>query len=180
MDMMTLCTALSRSWANHFVALIFDNEVTVGEFVTNPPLPWARLIQRDGTFEIAEGYPTLLTAEQAEFEMTNWDQVSLTGCRHLLRDVEDFADLVIFGNNAGQSVPLAQHLPPRMVAERSAIIYARALPEIDVYERLGYRRFLRRDETIPYLKHRAEQEERPLALCFVNTIQHNESNYHTP
>src|SRR5213080_3549319 len=43
---------LSQSWANQFVALILDNEVTVGEFVITPPVPWSRLIQRNGIFQI--------------------------------------------------------------------------------------------------------------------------------
>ena len=68
---------LLRSLADQFVALILDNEVTVGEFVATPPLSWTRLVQRNSIFEIAEGYPTVLTAAQAKFEMTNWDEVSL-------------------------------------------------------------------------------------------------------
>ena len=67
---------LLRSLADHFIALILDNEVTVGEFVATPPLSWTRLVQRSSTFEIAEGYPNILTAAQAKFEMTNWDQES--------------------------------------------------------------------------------------------------------
>lgn len=68
---MSFPTELSRLLANQFVAVIFDNEVTVGEFVTDPPLCWVRLVQRAGNFEIAAGYPTVLTSEQASFEMTN-------------------------------------------------------------------------------------------------------------
>jgi len=45
--------ALLPFMANQFVALILDNEVTVGEFVTSPPLSWARLVQRNGLFQIA-------------------------------------------------------------------------------------------------------------------------------
>ena len=68
---------LLRLSADRYIALILDNEVTVGEFVTTPPLPWVRMIQRGGVFQIAEGYPNALTAAQAKFEMTNWDEVSL-------------------------------------------------------------------------------------------------------
>ena len=73
---MTLRTELSQLSANQFVALILDNEVTVGPFVTTPPLPWSRLTQRDGVYQVAEGYPSLLTTEQAKFEMRNWDELS--------------------------------------------------------------------------------------------------------
>jgi len=33
-----------RLSADRFVALILDNEVTVGEFVAAPPLSWTRLL----------------------------------------------------------------------------------------------------------------------------------------
>ena len=34
-------------------------------------------MQRNSIFEVAEGYPTVLTEAQAKFEMRNWDHVSL-------------------------------------------------------------------------------------------------------
>ena len=108
--------------ADRFVALILDNEVTVGEFVTTPPLSWTRLVQQGGVFRVAAGYPTVLTAAQAKFEMRNWDQVSLPAISRALAELEGSVDYVVFGNNAGQGLPLA--------------------------------------------------------LCFINTIQHNEFNYH--
>ena len=101
---------LLRLSADQFVALILDNEVTVGEFVTTPPLSWTRLIQRNGIFQIAEGYPTNLTAAQAKFEMRNWDEVSLPAIMRGLEELDDSADYVLFGNNAGQGLPLAQSL----------------------------------------------------------------------
>ena len=52
---MSIITELTSLRAQQFVALILDNEVTVGEFVTEPPLPWARIIQIGGVFPIAEG-----------------------------------------------------------------------------------------------------------------------------
>src|SRR5207247_8056980 len=107
---------LSQSWANQFVALILDNEVTVGEFVTTPPVPWSRLIQRNGIFQIAEGYPTLLTTKQAKFEMRNWDEVSLPAIMRALEELGGTVDYVLFGNNAGQG---------RAHALRSAPNYAR-------------------------------------------------------
>ena len=65
---------LLRLSADRFVALILDNEVTVGEFVATPPLSWTRLVQRNGFFQIAEGYPNLLTAiadSPARFDLTS-------------------------------------------------------------------------------------------------------------
>jgi hypothetical protein len=166
--------------ANKFVALILDNEVTVGEFVTSPPLSWTRLVQRNGIFQVADGYPNVLTAAQAKFEMTNWDEVSLPAIMRVLAELDDAVDHVILGNNAGQGLPLAQSLAPKLIGDRAAIIYAHSLPEITAYERLGYRNFVRRSEAAARLIDLAEKAGRPLALCFINTIQHNEFNYHDP
>ena len=171
---------LLRLSADRFVALILDNEVTVGEFVATPPLAWSRLIQRHGVFQVTEGYPNLLTAAQAKFEMKNWDTVSLPDIVRALRELDDSADYVVFGNNAGQGLPLAQSLAPDLIANRAAIIYANSLPEKSAYERLGYRVFFRRSEAVVRLLDLAKNASRPLALCFVNTIQHNRHNYHDP
>lgn len=171
---------LQRIADGHFVALILDNEVTVGEFVTDPPLPWTRLVQRNGIFQVAEGYPTVLTAAQAKFEMKNWDEVSLPAIMRALAELDGGADYVIFGNNAGQGLPPAQSLPPGLIGERAAIIYAQSLPEQRAYEQLGYRAFLKRSETASRLLALAKKAGRPLTLCFVNTIQHNQHNYHDP
>ncbi len=165
---------------NHFVSLILDNEVTVGHFVTEPPLPWLRLIHRDGGFQIAPGYPTLLTATQAQFEMKNWDQVSLTGIQGFLGRCHDIVDFIVFGNNAGQGLPLAGSLPGILAPDRAAVVYASGLPEIKHYEQLGYQRFWRRDQAVQRLLELADSAGRPLALLLINTIQHNESNFHAP
>jgi hypothetical protein len=172
--------ALLPFMASQFVALILDNEVTVGEFVTSPPLPWARLVQRNGLFQIAEGYPNILTAAQAKFEMTNWDEVSLPAIMRALAVLDGAVDYVLIGNNAGQGLPLAQSLTPQLVSERAAVIYAQSLPEITAYQKLGYRTFFRRSEAAARLAERAHNAGQPLALCFVNTIQHNQFNYHHP
>jgi hypothetical protein len=166
--------------ASHFVALILDNEVTVGEFVTNPPLPWTRLVQSQGAFQIPTRYPTVLTTAQANFEMTNWDEVSLACIMRTLTELDESVDYLLFGNNAGQGLPLAQSLPPNLIRDRAAIIYANTLPEINAYERLGYRNFFRRSEAASRLMALAKNANRPLALYFINTIQHNEFNYHRP
>jgi len=171
---------LLRLSADRFVTLILDNEVTVGEFVTTSPLSWTRLIQRNGIFEVAEGYPTLLTPEQAKFEMRNWDEVSLPAIMRALVELADSVDYVLIGNNAGQGLPLAQRLAPSLIGKRAAIIYANTLPQINAYERLGYRAFFPRSDAVARLIEVAKNAKRPLALCFVNTIQHNEFNYHDP
>lgn len=164
----------------HYLALILDNEVTVGEFVTAPPLPWRRLVEDNGVFEIADGYPNLLSAQQAAFEMKNWDQVSLPAVVRTLANLDDAVDYVVFGNNAGQGLPLAQNLAAHLVADRAAIIYADSLPEISAYKSIGFRNFYRRSATVTRLAELAKNAGRPLSLSFINTIQHNELNYHDP
>ncbi len=177
---MTLKETLTAHRADRYVALILDNEVTVGEFVTAPPLPWTRIVQRNGVFQIAEGYPNVLTAAQANFEMKNWDEVSLPGIMRTLGEIGDALDIVAIGNNAGQGVPLAQAVPQTLRPAQAAIIYAASLPERSVYEHLGYRAFYRRRETAARLLALAKEAGRPLALYFINSIQHNEINYHDP
>ena len=172
-------TALQRLSAEQFVAVILDNEVTVGEFVTTPPLPWTRLVQRNGVFQAGDGYPTVLTAAQAKFEMKNWDEVSWPAIARALAEL-DSIDYVLFGNNAGQGLPLAQSLRPDLVSDHAAIIYASSLPEKRAYEGLGYRVFFHRRDAVGKLLELAKKACKPLALCFVNTIQHNELNYHDP
>jgi hypothetical protein len=171
---------LQRLSADRFVALILDNEVTVGEFVTAPPLPWVRLVQRNGIFQVAEGYPSVLTEAQARFEMKNWDEVALPAIMHALAELDASVDYVLFGNNAGQGLPLAQSLAPKLIRHHAAVIYASSLPEKSIYERLGYGLFFRRSEAVARLLGLAKKADRPLSLCFVNTIQHNELNYHDP
>lgn len=166
--------------ANQFVVLILDNEVTVGNFVTSPPLSWTRLTQRNGIYQVDERYPNLLTAGQAKGEMRNWDEVSLQGIMRTLRELDDSVDYVLIGNNAGQGLPLAQSLAQNLIASRAAIIYGESLPEITEYERMGYRTFFRRSQAASRVLELAENAGRVPALFFINTIQHNELNYHEP
>jgi len=177
---MELASQLLQARRAQFVALILDNEVTVGEFVVEPPLPWARIVQQGGVFQIAEGYPKVLDAGLGKAEMKNWDDVSLPGIIRTLTELANAADYVVIGNNAGQGLPLAQAVPQEMRSARSGIVYGRSLPEQTAYERLGYQNFYRRDETSQRLLAIAEANNRPLALYFMNTIQHNRMNYHDP
>lgn len=177
---MNLLEQLKQARAQQFVALILDNEVTVSEFVAEPPLPWARIVQQDGAFQIAEGYPKVLDAALGKAEMRNWDEVSLRGIIRTLAELTDAVDYVIIGNNAGQGLPLAQAVPQELRAARSGIIYASGLPEKSAYAQLGYQNFFHRYETAPRLLAAAEAKNRSLALYFMNTIQHNTMNYHDP
>ncbi len=177
---MTLNTAIFQFSANQFIALILDNEVTVGEFVTIPPAPWTRLTRRGGNYAVAEGYPSLLTAAQAKFEMRNWDEVSSREIMRALKELDSRVDHVLLGNNAGQGLPLARSLPQELTGGHAAIIYGESLPEIKEYEKMGYRTFFPRSAAASRLIELAMRAGRPLALFFINTIQHNEFNYHDP
>lgn len=171
---------LQLHFNGHFLVLILDNEVTVENFVTAPPLPWARLVNRAGSYRVSEGYPCLLTTEVAKREMRNWDTVHLPAIIQTLKDLGDGIHCVVFGNNAGQGFSLAENLPTQWRKEKAAIIYARSLPEISDYEALGYSAFVPRGDLVSYVREQAEAAGRPLALAFINTIQHDASNYHDP
>jgi hypothetical protein len=177
---MTIAADLCSRKMHHFVALILDNEVTVGEFVTRPPLPWIRLVQNHGVFQLGEGYPTLLTESQAKMEMRNWDDVSLDAIARALPELSNSIDYLLLGNNAGQGFPLAQALPDDIIADHAAVIYAQSLPQMSAYQKIGYHTFLRRSDATAHLLELANESNRPLELCVINTIQHNESNYHDP
>ncbi len=177
--MATLNAELSRLSASRYGVLILDNEVTVGQFVARPPLQWTRLTRRDGGYRAAEGYPASLTEAQARFEMKNWDEVSLPSLAAALESLDDGARCVLIGNNAAQGLPLARSLPQKTVG-RAAIIYGQSLPEKKEYEDLGYRSFFRRSDSIAYLAGLAAGAGLPLALFFINTIQHDRFNYHDP
>jgi hypothetical protein len=177
---MTLVDDLAARRASHFLALILDNEVTVGEFVTEPPLHWTRCIQRNGLFQVAEGYPTLLTEAQAKLEMRNWDDVSVEAIIAALPGLAESVDYIIFGNNAGQGLPLAQSVPNHLIAEHAGVVYAESLPQMSRYQNIGFRNFFHRNEATERLVDLATKSQRPLELLFINTIQHNETNYHDP
>ena len=177
---MSLSDELSRYTGDHFTALILDNEVTVEAFALDPPLPWIRLVFDDGAYVAAKGYPAPLTSDQARAEGRLWDRVSGLGMLHCLNELGDGVDYVVFGNNAGQGLPLAGSLPEPLRARNAAIIYAEFLPQEKDYEALGYREFLRRDDLIAFLSARAAKAGKPLMLAFINTIQHDETNFHTP
>ena len=176
--MTSLAAELDRSFAGHFRVLILDNEVTVDAFVADPPLPWARLTSRDGGgYRIGQGYPSALTAAEAAREELNWDLVSGAAIRAALTGLDETVHRVAIGNNAGQGLPFAEALPAPLRAARGIVVYGASLPERASYERLGYRQFCPRGALVARL---AGEAEMPLALGFINTIQHDERNYHAP
>ncbi len=177
---MSLGTEISRILANQFVTLILDNEVTVGHFVTSPQLPWTRVTQLKGQYQVPQGSPVLLTAEQTKIEMKTWDEVSLQGIVSALKELGDSVDYVLIGNNAGQGLPLAQGLPQNLIVDHAGIIYGESLAERKAYEQMGYRSFYPRAKAIANLLELAKGRGRPLTLVFITTIQHNEFNYHDP
>ena len=173
-------TELARCFVGHSRVLILDNEVTVDAFVTDPPLPWARLMSRDGSYRIGEGYPTPLTTVEADREELNWDRVSMSAIQEALSGLDDSIDLVAIGNNAGQGMPLAEALPSSLRAPSGIIVHGSSLPERPAYEAMGYRQFCTRGDLLAHIAIAAEAAGRPPALGFINTIEHNEQNYHTP
>ncbi len=206
-----------------FVTLILDNEVTVGHFVTDPPLPWTRVAQQDGPYQVPQSLRVPLTAEQTKIEMKIWDEVSMEGIIVALKDLGDSVNHVLIGNNAGQGLPLAEGLPQNLIPHASiiyganlpekeiyqrlgyvlignnagqglplaeglpqnliphaSIIYGANLPEKEIYQRLGYGSFYPRAKAVTSLLELAKNKGQPLSLVFINTIQHNEFNYHDP
>ncbi len=176
---MSLGTEISQLLAHRFVTLILDNEVTVGHFVTDPPLPWTRVAQQDGPYQVPQSLRVPLTAEQTKIEMKIWDEVSMEGIIVALKDLGDSVNHVLIGNNAGQGLPLAEGLPQNLIPHAS-IIYGANLPEKEIYQRLGYGSFYPRAKAVTSLLELAKNKGQPLSLVFINTIQHNEFNYHDP
>ncbi|MEE8074366.1 MAG: hypothetical protein V3T60_01925 [Candidatus Binatia bacterium] len=177
---MTISIELSHLFRGQYGVLILDNEVTVGHFAARPPLPWSRLTQPNGSYRVADGYPVPLTLEQTRIEMKIWDQVSTSGITQTLGDLRDSVDYLVIGNNAGQGFPLARCVPQGLRETSAAIIFGESLPEIREYENEGYRTFLKRKILVSHLTQLAIEASRPLALAFINTIQHDASNYHDP
>jgi hypothetical protein len=169
---------LAAYFDGRFGVLILDNEVTVDAFVADPPLPWARLVAVDGAYRIADGYPTVLTASEADREERNWDRVSNEAICAALAELDESVGLVAFGNNAGQGMPLAAALPAALRPSRGIMMYGRSLPEQPAYEAMGYTRFCPRTGLLALIATVAAG--RPVALAFINTIEHNERNYHAP
>ena len=175
---MSIGGTLDRIFADRFRVLILDNEVTVDAFVSAPPLPWARLSAVDGDYRLGEGYPGRLTAAEADREARNWDRVSLDLLAACVATLDRRVDLVAVGNNAGQGLPLARAIPETLRPGAGVIVYGTSLPERPAYEAAGYLRFCRRVDLVDLVHELAAG--RPPALAFINTIEHDEQNYHAP
>lgn len=160
-----------------FKVLILDNEVTLDAFITSPPLRWARLINQNGHYVIPQIYPTVMTKEESDREEMNWDRVDIGALRINLSELDHIVDLIAIGNNASQGLPLAKSLPPALRSEKAAVIYGTSLPEKSTYQGMGYKTFCPRNDLMKTASQRTEKE---IALCFINTIEHNEQNYHAP
>lgn len=177
---MSLSIQLATYLPDRFRILILDNEVTLDAFVVDPPLPWVRLMTVDGIYRVAQGYPTTLTHDESDREELNWDRVSEPAICTALGELDASVDMVVFGNNAGQGLSLANALPVALRADHGIIIYGTSLPEQSIYEEAGYRRFCSREDLLSVIGPLAEQAGRQPALAFINTIEHNEMNYHAP
>ena len=71
---MAISKELSQYGQDRYIALILDNEVTVGNFVAEPPMPWTRMVHSSDDYCVQKDYPTVLDDGQAKREMKNWDQ----------------------------------------------------------------------------------------------------------
>lgn len=172
---MKIADQIKRLFPECFTVLILDNEVTLDAFITSPPLRWARLINQNGQYVIPEIYPTVMTKEESDREEMNWDRVDIGVLRINLSELDPIVDLVAIGNNASQGLPLAESLPPAVRSEKAAVIYGTSLPEQSIYRGMGYKTFCARNDLLKTASQRTEKE---IALCFINTIEHNEQNYH--
>ena len=177
---MKIAEQIDRLFPGCFTILILDNEVTLDSFVTDPPLKWARLINKDGNYTIPENYPTSMTKAESDREEMDWDKVDLNVLRTTLGELDSSIDVVAIGNNASQGLPLAEALPMTMRADNAAIIYGTTLPEQPIYQTIGFKTFCTRDDLLKTVSTEAEKSGQEIALCFINTIEHNDQNYHAP
>jgi hypothetical protein len=177
---MKIAEQIDRLFPGYFTVLILDNEVTLDAFVIEPPLNWARLINENGHYSIPQIYPTSMTKAESDREEMDWDKVDLNVLQTSLSELDGSVDLVAIGNNASQGVPLAEALPSTMRADNAVIIYGTSLPEQPIYQAIGYQTFCARDDLLKTVSATAQKTGQEIALCFINTIEHNDQNYHAP
>ena len=177
---MSLKNEIAHRYADHFTVIILDNEVTLDAFVKTPPLSWTRLVRRTAGYTAPKEYPTLLTKEESNREEMNWDRVDLERIQLEIGELEIFDGLIAIGNNAAQGLPLARATPISLRENNSIIIYGTSLPEKPEYQSLGYNKFCSRTNFLNHLDQQLLSPETKIAFVFINTIQHNEVNYHQP
>ena len=177
---MSLKTEIAHRYKDQFTVIILDNEVTLDAFVKTPPLSWTRLVKTTDGYIAPKEYPTLLTKEESDREEMNWDQVDLDRIQFEIGELNFRDGLIAIGNNAAQGLPLAKAVPPSLRENNSIIIYGTSLPEKPEYKSLGFDKFCCRADPLGYLGQLQLSPEKKSALFFINTIQHNELNYHQP
>lgn len=177
---MSICSEINQKLDQCFTVLILDNEVTLDAFVTQPALKWLRLINYSGAYIAPQQYPTHLTKQESDREEMNWDSVDLKHLQAELASLDTRIDLVAIGNNASQGLPLAKALPTTLRKNNAAIIYGSSLPEQSIYHGLGYQNFYPREKLLAFTQTLAQKNKREIGLAFINTIEHNDQNYHAP
>tara|TARA_B100000530_G_scaffold83635_1_gene50829 strand:- start:1223 stop:1768 length:546 start_codon:yes stop_codon:yes gene_type:complete len=177
---MSIISEINKKLDQCFTILILDNEVTLDAFVAQPALKWLRLVNSNGAYAAPQKYPTRLTKQESDREEMNWDKVDLDHLQAEIASLEKGIDLIAIGNNASQGLPLAKALPTALRKTQAAIIYGTSLPEQSVYHGLGYQNFWPREELITITRPLAEKGKGEIGLAFINTIEHNEQNYHAP
>ena len=177
---MSISSEINENLHQCFTVLILDNEVTLDAFVTEPALKWLRLLNTGGAYKTPDQYPTRLTKQESDREEMNWDKVNLDHLQAEMAHLNNSIDLVAIGNNASQGLPLARALPTTLRKNNAAIIYGASLPEHSIYQGLGYQNFWPREKLIEIVRPLAQNDKGKIGLAFINTIEHNELNYHTP
>jgi hypothetical protein len=79
-----------------------------------------------------------------------------------------------------RGLPIAEDVPQALRRTRASIIYGESLPQRKDYEDRGDRNFKPRRILTTLLTGIAKSAGRPPLLVFINTIQHDASNYHDP
>ena len=177
---MSICLEINEKLDQCFTVLILDNEVTLDAFVTEPALKWLRLVNSGGAYTTPHQYPTRLTKQESDREEMNWDKVDLDRLQAEMATLDNSIDLIAIGNNASQGLPLAKALPATLRKNNAAIIYGASLPEQSLYSGLGYQNFWPREKLIEMTRPLAQKNKREIGLAFINTIEHNDQNYHAP
>ena len=177
---MSISSEIKQKLDQCFTVLILDNEVTLDAFIAQPALKWLRFINLSGAYTIPHQYPTRLTKQESDREEMNWDKVDLTHLQAEIAALDTSIDLVAIGNNASQGLALAKALTPKLRKTNAAIIYGSSLPEQSIYQDLGYKNFHQRENLLAFAQPLAQQNQKEIGLAFINTIEHNNQNYHAP
>ena len=177
---MSINSETNQKLGQCYTVLILDNEVTLDAFVIEPALKWLRLVNSRGAYTAPHQYPTRLTREESDREEMNWDKVDLNHLQAEIATLDNSIDLIAIGNNASQGLPLAKALPSTLRINNAAIIYGTSLPEQSLYSGLGYQNFWPREKLIEMTWPLAQKNKTEIGLAFINTIEHNNQNYHAP